>query len=45
LIVVLIIVFGAAWERDRPRTGLLQRLMGLVGWTWIALLSLSQMSS
>jgi hypothetical protein len=43
LIVVLIIVFRAAWERDSPRTGLLQRLMVLVGWTWIALLVVSLM--
>jgi hypothetical membrane protein len=43
LIVVLIVVFGAAWERDSPRTGLLQRLMVLVGWTWIALLVVSLM--
>jgi hypothetical protein len=45
LIIVLIVVFGAAWERDSPRTGLLQRLMVLVGWTWIALLCLSLLSS
>ena len=44
LIIVLIIVFGIAWERDSPRMGLLQRLMILVGWTWIALLCLSLLS-
>jgi hypothetical membrane protein len=43
LIVVLVIVFGAAWQRDNPRAGLLQRLMVLVGWTWVALLCLSLM--
>jgi hypothetical protein len=43
LIIVLIVVFGAAWERDSPRIGLLQRLMVLVGWTWIALLCVSLM--
>jgi hypothetical membrane protein len=43
LIIVLIIVFVIAWERDGPRMGLVQRLMVLVGWTWIALLCLSLM--
>ena len=43
LIIVLIVVFATAWERDNPRMGLLQRLMILVGWTWIALLCLSLM--
>jgi hypothetical membrane protein len=44
LIVVLIVVFVTAWERDSPRSGLLQRLMILVGWTWVALLCLSLLS-
>ncbi len=44
LIVVLIVVFVTAWERDSPRGGLLQRLMILVGWTWVALLCLSLLS-
>ena len=44
LLVVLMIVFGVAWERDRPRMGLLQRLMVLVGWTWVTLLFLSLLS-
>ena len=44
LIVVLIVVFGIAWERDSPRMGLLQRSMVLVGWTWSALLCLSLLS-
>ena len=43
IIVVLIFAFVPAWHRDSPRTGLLQRLMILVGWTWIALLCLSLM--
>jgi len=42
-IVVLIVVFATAWERDSPRMGLLQRLMILVGWTWIGSLCLSLM--
>ena len=44
LIIVLIVVFVTAWERDSPRSGLLQRLMILVGWTWVALLCLSLLS-
>jgi hypothetical membrane protein len=44
LIIVLIVVFVPAWNRDSPRTGLLQRLMILVGWTWVALLCLSLLS-
>lgn len=42
-VIVLIVVFGAAWKRDSPRIGLLQRLMVLVGWAWIALFCLSLM--
>jgi hypothetical protein len=44
LIIVLIVVFVTAYERDSPRSGLLQRLMILVGWTWVALLCLSLLS-
>jgi hypothetical protein len=40
-IVVLILAFVPAWKRDSPLTGLLQRLMILIGWTWIALICLS----
>jgi len=40
VLVVLFITFGAAWERDAPRTGLIQRAMIIVGWTWIALVCL-----
>jgi len=31
-------IFGAAWEQDHPRTGLIQRIVIVVGWTWLALL-------
>jgi len=31
-------VFGAAWEQDHPRTGLIQRIVIVIGWTWLALL-------
>jgi hypothetical membrane protein len=44
LIIVLIVVFVTAWERDSPRSGLLQRLMILGGWTWVALLCMSLLS-
>ena len=43
-VIALIVVFGAAWKRDSPRIGLLQRLMILVGWAWIAVFCLSLMS-
>lgn len=43
VVIVLFASFGVAWERDSPRTGMLQRLAILVGWTWIALLCLSLM--
>lgn len=32
------IVFGAAWESDHPLAGLAQRLVIVVGWTWLAAL-------
>ncbi|WP_428965019.1 DUF998 domain-containing protein [Micromonospora fluostatini] len=34
----LLLAFGSAWERDAPWTGLLQRLMIVTGWAWLALL-------
>lgn len=36
--VVLLGLFGRAWERDAPLTGLVQRTMILVGWVWLGLL-------
>ncbi|MGJ9411861.1 DUF998 domain-containing protein [Aeromicrobium sp. CF4.19] len=35
---ILLLAFGAAWEADGPRTGLLQKLAIVVGWSWLALL-------
>lgn len=32
------VVFGAAWEQDHPRAGLIQCIVIVVGWTWLALL-------
>jgi hypothetical protein len=40
-VIGLFVTFGAAWERDSPKTGLFQRLAITVGWTWIALLCLN----
>lgn len=40
-LVVLIVMFGAAWTRDAPRAGLLQRVMIVVGWSWVALFCLA----
>jgi hypothetical protein len=42
-LIVLFFVFAAAWERDSARSGLIQRSMILVGWTWIAILCLDLM--
>ncbi|MGW0504995.1 DUF998 domain-containing protein [Micromonospora sp. NPDC003241] len=36
VLVMLTLWFGAAWERDSPRTGLIQRANILVGWLWLA---------
>lgn len=36
--VVLFVRFGSAWEADSPRTGLVQRLTIVPGWTWLGLL-------
>lgn len=33
-------VFGSAWMRDDPRTGLIQRAKIVVGWVWLGLLFL-----
>lgn len=30
--------FGAAWENDSPRTGLIQRAVIVLGWLWLAAL-------
>ena len=35
---VLLVLFVRAWERDAPRTGLVQRAMIITGWVWVALL-------
>lgn len=32
------LVFGAAWESDHPLAGLAQRVVMVVGWTWLAAL-------
>ncbi|HEU4895779.1 MAG TPA: DUF998 domain-containing protein [Acidimicrobiia bacterium] len=32
------VVFGAAWEQDHPRAGLIQRTVIVVGWIWLAAL-------
>lgn len=42
-LIVLFVVFAAAWERDSARAGLIQRSTILVGWTWIAVLCLDLM--
>ncbi|MBE1484426.1 DUF998 domain-containing protein [Plantactinospora soyae] len=36
----LLVAFGSAWETDHPSTGLIQRVMIAVDWTWITLLAL-----
>lgn len=36
-LIVLLTLFTAAWERDAALTGLIQRLLILVGWSWLAL--------
>lgn len=38
--VLLLAVFSRAWDADAPWTGLVQRAMLLVGFTWLALLCL-----
>ena len=37
---IAFLAFGHAWERDHPRTGLVQRLAIIVGWLWLGLLFL-----
>lgn len=39
-LVALFFQFGAAWEADSPRAGLIQRLKIICGWTWLALVCL-----
>jgi hypothetical protein len=39
-LIVLFVVFGAAWDRDSASTGFVQRLMIVTGWSWIALICL-----
>lgn len=36
-LIVLFIAFGSSWERDGARSGLIQRVMIVVGWSWVAL--------
>ncbi len=36
--VVLLLWFGSAWEADHPRAGLIQRVLILVGWSWLGAL-------
>jgi hypothetical protein len=38
------VVFGAASERDHPRAGLIQRVVIVVGWGWLAALCAHLMS-
>ncbi len=37
-LILLLVWFSTAWEADSPRAGLIQRLMIITGWTWLALL-------
>ncbi|GAA1780114.1 DUF998 domain-containing protein [Streptomonospora arabica] len=37
-VLALLLLFSRAWELDRPLTGLIQRAMIVVGWTWLALM-------
>lgn len=37
-LIVLFVTFGQAWESDHPRTGLVQRVMIVGGWAWLAVL-------
>lgn len=36
VLIALLVLFGRAWQRDDPRTGLLQRAYLVVGWAWLA---------
>lgn len=40
-VVVLFIIFGSAMENDSPNAGTIQRLMIVIGWTWVALICIS----
>jgi hypothetical protein len=40
---VLFLRFGAAWEADAPRAGLIQRLTIVPGWIWLGILFLHLM--
>lgn len=42
-LVLLLVGFVTASKADSPRVGLIQRLMIIVGWTWLALLCLHLM--
>jgi len=33
-----LLLFGAAWERDDPRAGLVQKITIVVGWSWLGML-------
>ncbi|GAB2941147.1 DUF998 domain-containing protein [Micromonospora polyrhachis] len=35
---LLFVGFGQAWEQDSPRTGLIQRVAIIVGWSWLGVL-------
>ncbi|GAA1159994.1 DUF998 domain-containing protein [Ornithinicoccus hortensis] len=37
-LVALFVAFGYAWEGDRPRAGLVQRVLIVLGWAWLAVL-------
>lgn len=43
--IATLIGFGTGWERDSPRNGATQRLMIVVGWTWVAAVCLRLMSA
>jgi hypothetical protein len=39
-VLVLFVWFGASWSEDAAHSGVVQRILIVVGWTWITLLSL-----
>lgn len=44
-VLVLIGAFGRAWNADSPRSGLIQKVMIVVGWTWVALICVHLMDA
>ncbi|UFU04046.1 DUF998 domain-containing protein [Ruania suaedae] len=41
---VVFVWFGQAWEADHPRTGLIQRVLIIAGWSWLAVLCWSALA-